>query len=173
MKEFQIFFIAILAVSILSGCGGGSKRVSMPAGTSRDIAVLSLGADTSQLSADQIALLNRTLTWMDRNLMQVLKKKGLQPTRINAEQDFTGSGNGHLLKVSITDHKMIPKGARFWGGMMAGADLLTAHFDLVDRNHTTVLSWDDAQGSTKGGTYCARTINRNAAEKIVNHFSNF
>ncbi len=76
MKELQIFFIAVLAVSILSGCGGGSKRVSMPAGTSRDIAVVSLGADTSQLSADQIALLNRTLTWMDRNLMQVLKKRG-------------------------------------------------------------------------------------------------
>lgn len=171
MKKLQIFLTAILAVSLFSGCGGGSKSVSMPVGVSQDIAVLSLGADTSELTPDQIALLNRTLTWMDRDIMQVLKRKGMAPTRINAEQDFTGAGNSYLLKISITHHKMIPKGARFWGGMMAGADTLGAHFDLVDQNNQTVLSWDDMQGSTKGGTYCAKTINRNAGEKIASHFS--
>lgn len=171
MKHLQIVLTTIFVVSLFTGCGGGSKRVTLPESVSRDIAILSLGADTSTLSPDQIALLNQTLNWMDRNIMQVLKRKGLQPARINAENDFTGAGNGFLLKITITDHKMIPKGARMWGGMMAGADRLGAHFDLVDPNHKTVLSWDDTQGSTKGGTYCAQTINRNAAEKIMNYLS--
>jgi hypothetical protein len=170
MKKFQFFLTAILAVTLFSGCGGGSKSVSMPAGVSGEIAVLSLGADTSMLNPDQIALLNQTLNWMDRNLLQALKKTGLQPTRVNSEEEFTGTG--YLLKVAITDHKMIPRGARMLGGMMAGADILTAHFDLVDQNRRTVLSWDDTQASTKGGTYSAQTINRNAAAKIAEYLGN-
>ena len=170
MKRLLIILAAIFVVSLFTGCGGGSKRVALPQGVAKDIAVLSLGADTSALSPDQIALLNQTLTWMDRDILQVLKRNGMQPARINAESDFT-VGTSYLLKISITSHKMIPKSARFWGGMMAGADLLGAHFDLVDSNKKTVLSWDDTQGSTKGGTYCAQTINRNAAKKIVDYLS--
>jgi hypothetical protein len=67
---------------------------------------------------------------------------------------------------------MIPKGIRFVAGMMAGADRLSADFELIDPHHQTVLSWDDTQGSTKGGTYCAQTLNRNAVERIVTHLSN-
>ena len=171
MKHFQIVLMVVFIASLFTACGGGSKRVSLPEGVSRDISVLSLGADTSSLSPDQIALLNQTLNWMDRDILQVLKRNGFQPTRINAENEFTGSANGYLLKTSITHHKMIPKSARFWGGMMAGADLLSAHFDLVDSNKETILSWDDTQGSTKGGTYCAQTSNPNATNKIVDHLA--
>lgn len=171
MKHVLIVLTALFTVTFFSGCGGGSKKVSLPQGVSADIAVLSLGADISSLNPDQIALLNQTLNWMDRNIMQTLGKSGFQPTRINAESDFTGAGSGYLLKIAITDHKMIPKGVRFMAGMMAGTDRLGAHFDLVDRNHQTVLSWDDTQRSTKGGTYCAQTINRNAIAKIVDYFS--
>ena len=171
MKHFLIVLTAIFTVTFFAGCGGGSKTVNLPEGVSRDIAVLSLGADTSSLNQDQIDLLDQTLNWMDRNIMQTLGRSGFQPTRINTENDFSGSGNGYLLKISITDHKMIPKGVRFMAGMMAGTDRLEAHFDLVDQNHKTVLSWDDTQGSTKGGTYCAQTLNRNAVERIVNYLS--
>ncbi len=66
---------------------------------------------------------------------------------------------------------MIPKGARFLGGMMAGADQLGAHYDLVDSSGKTVLSWDDFQGSAKGGTYCAQALNRNTATKIAAYLS--
>ncbi|MFN2365356.1 MAG: hypothetical protein ABR523_02700 [Desulfurivibrionaceae bacterium] len=165
MKRFLIVLTAILATGFFAGCGGSAKTVKLPAGVSGDIAVLSLGADTSNLNQDQIALLNHTLNWMDRDIIQILKRTGFQPTRIGAANDF--AGNGYLLKIAITDHKMIPRGARMLGGMMAGADRLGAHFDLVDANRRTVLSWDDTQSSTKGGTYCAQTLNRNAAERIA------
>jgi hypothetical protein len=172
MKNFAIVLTAIFAVALFTGCGGGSKKVALPAQVSRNIAVLSLGADTSNLNRDQIALLNQSLDWMDRDIMRALGKQGFQPTRVNTENEFTGAGNGYLLKITITDHKMIPKGIRFVAGMMAGADRLSADFELIDPHHQTVLSWDDTQGSTKGGTYCAQTLNRNAVERIVTHLSN-
>lgn len=165
MKRFLIVLTAILTTGFFAGCGGSAKTVNLPAGVSGDIAVLSLGADTSNLNQDQIALLNHTLNWMDRDIIQILKRSGFQPSRIEAGNDF--AGNGYLLKIAITDHKMIPKGARMLGGMMAGADRLGAHFDLVDANSRTVLSWDDTQASTRGGTYCAQTLNRNAAERVA------
>ncbi|MBU1737880.1 MAG: DUF4410 domain-containing protein [Proteobacteria bacterium] len=168
MKKLQILLLAFLAVTFFSACGGGgSERVTLREGVSGDIAVLSLGADTSGLNGDQVALLNQTLNWMDRDIIQALKRTGLQPKRIQSEGEFTR--NGYLLKITITDHKMIPKGARFMAGMMAGADVLSAHYDLVDRNGQIVLAWDDTQASTKGGTYCAKTLNRNAAQKIADH----
>ena len=171
MKRLTVILAILLLVSFTAGCGGGRQRVTLPQGVSGDIAVLSLGADTTGLNNDQIALLQRTLNWMDRDILPSLARKGFNPVRINKESDFTGTGNGHLLKISITKHKMIPKGARIWGGMMAGADQLGAHYDLVDSSGKTVLSWDDFQGSTKGGTYCAQTLNRNTANKIATYVS--
>lgn len=171
MKRLTVILAILSLVSFTAGCGGRSKKVGLPQGVSGDIAVLSLGADTTGLNNDQVALLQHSLNWMDRDILRSLSRKGLNPVRINNESDFTGAGNGHLLKISITKHKMIPKSARFWGGMIAGADQLGAHYDLVDSSGKTVLSWDDFQGSTKGGTYCAQTLNRNTADKIAAYLS--
>ncbi|MBU0730662.1 MAG: DUF4410 domain-containing protein [Proteobacteria bacterium] len=167
MKRFVLILSTLLLIGFMAGCGGGTKRVALPAGASSDIAVLSLGADTTGLSDDQVDLLQRNLDWMDRNLVQTLNKKGFNSAQIQDEKAFTGAGNSLLLKISITKHKMIPKGARMLGGMMAGADILSVHYDLVDSNGKIVLAWDDSQGSTKGGTYCAQALNRNAADKIA------
>jgi hypothetical protein len=168
MKHLLLVLTVFFTLSLFTGCGG-PKRARLPQGASPDIAVLSLGADTSSLNQDQVALLNQTLKWMDRDIIQGLKRSGMQPTRITSEDEF--SGRGMLLKVSITNHKMIPKGARFLGGMMAGADVLGAHFDLLDQSKRVVLSWDDTQASTRGGTHAAQTLNRNTIDRIVNHLS--
>jgi hypothetical protein len=161
--------MVLLLASITAGCGGATKKVSLPAGISNNIFVLSLGADTSFLNGDQKALLQQTLDWMDKDLIQLLNRKGFTAGRIHDENEFTEANNGHLLKVSITDHKMIPKGARIWGGMMAGNDRLNAHYELVDKSGKTVMSWDDIQSSTRGGTYVAQALNINSADKIASY----
>jgi len=167
MKRFILIMLALL-VGSLAGFGGATE--AQAAKLSGDIAVLNQGADTSALNKDQIKLLQRSLTWMDRDLPKVLKKTGLKPTLIKAEKDFSG-GDSLLLKLTVTDHKMIPRGARFLGGMMAGADRLSVHYELIDKSGKTVLTWDDSQSSTRGGTYCAKTLNRNAVKKIVEHLN--
>ena len=171
IRDLTIVLSALLVVSFFAGCGGAPQKVILPANVSADIAVLSLGADTSSLNQDQIDLLQRSLDWMDRDIISSLARKGFNAFHIKNEDEFTGAGNSHLLKIAITDHKMIPKGARFLAGMMAGADRLNAHYDLVNAKGETVLSWDDVQASTKGGTYCAQTLNRNAVEKVATFLS--
>ena len=84
---------------------------------------------------------------------------------------FADSNNVHLLKYSITDHKIIPFSARFGFGMMAGADRLGVHYDLIDSSNKTVLSWDDTQASTQGVAKCIDVINRNTIEKLRGYFS--
>ncbi len=103
---------------------------------------------------------------MDRDIIISLTRYGFNAVHIDNEESFQGTENSHLLKIAITDHKMVPKGARIWGGMMAGADRLNAHYDLVDAGGNTVLTWDDVQASTKGGNYCAQSLNRNVAKKV-------
>ena len=169
MKRLAMILASMLLVSFTAGCGGGTKRVALPPGVSTDIAVLALGADTTGLNADQVALLQQSLTWMDRDIIRSLTRRGFNAALISNGENF--NGNGHLLTISITKHKMIPKGARFMAGMMAGADVLAAHYELANAGGKTVLSWDDSQASTKGGTYCAQTLNRNATQKIASFLS--
>lgn len=169
MKRFLIVLTIIFAISLTTGCV--SRTVNLSQGFSPEIAVLSLGTDTSMLDQDQSDLLDESRKWMDTNLVQALGRKGFRPTLINSESDFTGSDNGYLLKFSITDHKMISEGVKYFVGSLAGTDRIGAHFDLVDSDHKTVLSWDDTQASKHGVNYCARTINLNAVNKIVNYFS--
>jgi hypothetical protein len=159
--------LLVLSLFLLAACGGGPKPGKLPAGVSGNLSVLFLGADTTGLTADQVALVGQTLAWMERDQINVLKRKGFNAARIADAKDFRSYENGYLLKVAITDHKMIPKGARFMVGMMAGADRLNAHYELFDSRGRQLLAWDDVQASTKGGTYCAQTLNRNAAEKVA------
>lgn len=72
---------------------------------------------------------------------------------------------------AFCDHKIISEGVKYLVSSMVGTDRLGAHYDLVDSNHKTVLSWDDTQASKHGVNYCARIINLNAANKIVDYFS--
>ncbi len=167
MKRIATVFTIFLLLSFTSGCGPAAKKVSLPAGVSGDIYVQSLGADTSRLNEDQKALLQETLNWMDKDLLNTLKRSGFNPNLIKNENDFKAVQDGFLLKMKITDHKMIPKGARFLGGMMAGNDRLNAHYDFIDNKGKVLLSWDDVQNSTRGGRYCAQVLNTNTVNKIV------
>ena len=169
MRRHLIILTIIFAISLITGCV--SKTVNLAPEFSPVIAVLSLGTDTSMLNQDQKALFNKNKEWMDKNIIQTLGRKAFRPVLINAESDFTGADNGYLLIVSITDHKIINDGVKYLFGSIAGTDRLGVHFDLVDSNHKTVLSWDDTQASKHGVNYCARNINLNAANKIVNYFS--
>jgi hypothetical protein len=171
MKRLAAILSALLLVSLATGCGGGSKSPVHIKGPTKTIALLPSKADSSGLNQDQIALLQQTLEWMDRDLAQGLKRRRFNVVRINDETEFGRIDGNYLLKINITNHRLIPKGARFLAGMMAGSDLITANYTLIDARGLTLLSWDDAQGSAKSGTRCASTLNRNATNKLVTFMS--
>lgn len=167
MKRWLTVVVCLVLVGSFAGCGGG-RKVVMPPGASNAIAVLPLGADTAGLSGDQVALLEETLAWMHRDLVNGLTRRGFSAVLLRSEGEF--SRQGHLLRVTVTSHKLVPRGARAWGGMMAGADKLDAHYELVDAGGATVLAWDDGKASTSSGRAVAQALNRGALQKITAHF---
>ena len=168
MKRYLLLALATLILTgLIAGCGGNTKTVKLPPGVNSDLAVLCLGADTTGLNNDQIALLQKYLTWMDQDIIKVLKKSGFAAAHIKNTNDF--KGNGHLLKVSITKHKIIPNSVRMVAGMMAGGDVLAAHYELLDSRNKPVLTWDETQASARNVYYCAKTLNRNAAAKVASY----
>ena len=169
-KVLSIVVSALFTVSVLAGCGG-SPKVTLPENVSSNLAVLQLPPDTTNLSQDQIDLLDERLQWVKGDLINRLRAKGFNAFLITQENEFTGAGNSHLLKYAITDHKMIPKGARFWGGIMAGTDRLNIHYDLVNAGRQSVLSWDDLQSSTRSWVVIAQKLNQNAVEKVATFLS--
>jgi predicted small lipoprotein YifL len=164
MKRWLTVVVSLMLLGSLAGCGG-ARRVVLPPGASNAIAVLPLGADTASLTGDQIELLRSTLDWMNRDLVNSLNRRGFGAVLIGAEQEF--SREGHLLRVKITAHKLIPRGARAWAGMMAGADRIDAHYELVDAAGATVLAWDDGKASTSSSRAVCQALNRGAAQKVA------
>lgn len=167
MKHLAAALAVLLVAMLVPGCGGGSKRAVQSTGAMKTITILPPGADATGLNADQAILLQQTLDWMDRDLGQNLRRSRFNVVHGKSEKEFVKNDNSYLLKTTITYHRLIPKGARFMGGMMAGTDQLTARYELVDTKGATVLSWEDNQGSTKNGRKCASTLNRNATNKIA------
>lgn len=169
MKRFFILMTVVFVICLAAGCV--TRTVNLTRDFSPELAVLPLGADTSMLDQEQSDSLMKVLERMDKNIIQMLGGSGFIPILINSESDFIGADNRYLLKVSITDHKMIPEGAKYLVGSLAGTDRLEAHYDLVDSDNKTVLSWDDSQSSKHGVNYCATIINRNTVNKLVKYFS--
>jgi hypothetical protein len=81
-----------------------------------DIAVLSSCGDITELSPAQIQARENVGTYMDRYLIQGLKKQKFDALLINNKEDKFKTA--YLLEVTITALKEVSRKARFWGGMM-------------------------------------------------------
>jgi len=135
----------------------------------KSLAVFSSRGDATQLTPGQIAARDDVGTYMDRYLIQGLNKQKMNAVLLNKKEEK--SETACLLEVTITDLKEVSKNARFWGGMMAGANTLYLHYDFSDPKGKNIFSWDDSIGSTKSSRHCAQALNKKAIEKIAAYFN--
>ncbi len=162
-KKLLILFSISLLLNVTAGCGGG-KQAAVKPGAGGDIAVLSLRGDTSILTDDQHAELVRVGRWMDKDIIKQLKRAGYNATLIESQKEFKGSG--HLLIIDVAKFTAGNRAARAFVGYGAGASSLDLTYKLLNSQGSIIKQWDDGVGSSKGGTYCAQTLNRNAAQKV-------
>ena len=163
MKCSGMIVLIVLFVGLLSVYDGNTASKE-----SRDLAVLSSRGDISELTGAQVTARENVGQYMDRYLIQGLKKQGYNALLLNNKEEW--SGTGYLLQVTIVGLKEVSKKARFWGGMMAGANTLNLHYDLLDSQGKSLLSWDDGVGSTKSSRHCAQALNKKAVQKITSYF---
>lgn len=166
MAKRLLLLCSLLLLTLSIGCSGvktNQKTVST-ALTGGDMSVLSLRGDTSGMTKDQIVELKRVGTWMDRDIIKQLKKAGYNPKLLKSRKDFKGPG--HLLIIDVAKFKAGNKAARVFVGFGAGGSSLDLKYKLIDSRGASMSSWEDGVGSSKGGTYCAQTLNRNTIKKL-------
>jgi hypothetical protein len=138
--------------------------VSVAVGLSGEMSVLSLRGDTSKLTHDQVVELERVGKWMDRDIIKQLKRAGFKAKLIKERKDFKGAG--HLLIIDVAKFKAGNRAARAFIGFGAGASSLDLKYNLLDSHGKSLATWKDGSGSSRGGTYCAQTLNRHVIKKL-------
>jgi hypothetical protein len=166
MKKTILFLSILLLVGLNSGCG--KKQISLNPGKGQDMTVLTLDGNLTSLNADQQRELDIVMRWMDRDIIQSLNRSGFNATLIKDRNNYK-KGMGKLLIIDVDAFNPGSRAARAFVGYGAGAASLDLDYVLLNENGGELLRWKDGVGSSKGGTYCAQTLNRNGVEKIVQY----
>lgn len=164
MKRVALLLSLLLLVGVAGGCG--KKRVSLNPGVAKNLTVLSLDGNLPDQTADQVIELKSVITWMDRDIIKHLRQSGFNAVLIKNKTDYKAN-MGKLLIIDVEDFHAGNRAARAFVGFGAGASSLSLSYDLLDEKGAVVDHWKDSVGSSKGGTYCAQTLNRNALDRIV------
>ena len=169
LKRSLLVSLLIIFISLTAGCGGTkapqkTADVTGAAVTNGNISVLSLRGDTSEMSQDQIVELERVGTWMDRDIIKQLNRAGYTAKLLKSRSDF--SGVGYLLIIDVDKFRAGNRAARAFVGFGAGSSSLDLNYQLLDSQKKVVSEWKDGVGSSKGGTYCAQTLNRNTIKRL-------
>ncbi|OEU60450.1 MAG: hypothetical protein BA870_12235 [Desulfuromonadales bacterium C00003094] len=161
-----LLVLFVLFITMVSGCvtTRAPKQATGAATSDGMISVLSLRGDTSSMTQDQIVELQRVGTWMDRDIIKQLKRVGYSAKLLKSRRDFSGAG--HLLIIDVDKFNPGNRAARVFVGFGAGAASLDLDYQLINSRNKRVAQWKDGVGSSKGGTYCAQTLNRNAIEQL-------
>jgi hypothetical protein len=169
LKRFICVSFLVLFVTLAMGCNGArttSKTGAVsPAGPAGEMSVLSLRGDTSSMTQDQIVELQRVGKWMDRDIIKQLSRAGYKSKLITSRKAFKGPGN--LLIIKVAKFRPGNRAARAFVGFGAGGSSLDLHYQLFDSRGAVLSAWGDGVGSSRGGTYCAQTLNKKALAKLA------
>ncbi len=161
-KKKLLVVLLILLVTAVTGCN--SSKSTYKTGAAGEISVLSLSGDTSEMTVDQVTELKRVKAWMDRDIIKQLTRAGYSAKMVKSRDDFKGPG--HLMIIEVDKFNPGNRAARAFVGFGAGASSIDLDYKILDSQKKLVGQWKDGVGSSKGGTYCAQTLNRNAIKQL-------
>ena len=168
MKRILLLFFLTLSLGTTAGCGR-PQAVIEPV-RSETIAVLtSAKKESRQLSHQDQKELRRVMSWLDRDIVELLRQNNFETVLLQDMQEYT-SGMGPLFIINVEYFNpgvttSLPRGRS--GNPVSSLDL---NYKLLDQRGALLTEWQDGVHSIKGGTYCARTLNRRAVAKISEFF---
>lgn len=168
MKRLTLLLSFVLLVGLTGGCVKNSAKetegqAKPQAGTR--IAVLTLDGNLPGQTADQARELNIVMDWMDSDIIKIMNKAGYEAVLIKQRQAYKRE-MGKLLVIEVERFNAGNRAARAFVGYGAGAASLGLTYKLFDENGRSLAEWRDEVGSSKGGTYCAQTLDRRALDKV-------
>ncbi len=159
--------VLFLMVVVGGAVGCGKKQVNLDPDVPRELTVLSLHGDVSDQTKEQQIELNSVVRWMDSNLLRLLKRTGFNAVLVKDIEKYQ-KGTGNLLVVDVDRYNAGNRIARVFISFGAGASSLDLNYKFYDENGAVLEEWKDGVGSSKGGTYCAQTLNKKVVWKIAN-----
>jgi len=108
---------------------------------------------------------------MERDLDNILERRGKYSTRILKSKDEFKKGAGeYLLDVRMTRYNAGSKAARIIVGFGAGSAALDIHYELTGPHGNTLLSRDDGCATSLDWQRLARKLNENILTAIQARF---
>lgn len=169
MKQFTLVLSLFLLVGLAGGCtqnGTGKGADIKPRAEATNLAIVTLKGDLPGQTPDQARELDLVMQWMDRDIVKIFKQAGFQPVLIKDMQGYKPE-MGKLLVVRVERFDAGSRAARAFVGFGAGAASLDLGYKLLDEKGAVVSEWRDGVGSSKGGTYCAQTLDKRALDKVA------
>lgn len=168
MNKSILLFLLIVTNLITGGCGSREADFS-PSRTDALAVVIYSDKERDQLSTRDQRELQRVIDWMDRDIIDSLRRFGFEMAPLTDIKNYS-SGMGPLFIINVEFFNPgvtsdLPKGRM--GSRVSSLDL---SYRLLDERGYLLAEWQDGAHSIKGGTYCARTLNRRATQKILELF---
>lgn len=158
-----LHFIIIFVVAIgLGGCGSKQQNYSLD--QKRTVAVLSVSSKVADLVDYEKKELDRVVRWMDRDLIERLRKKKFKTSYLKEMKDYSKTmGDLFIINVEFFNggRKNRPSKAPD-----TGPSTLELKYTLLDARGALVAEWRDGADSRRGGTYCARLLNKKAVKRL-------
>lgn len=169
MRKMIAMIIGLVLLGAgVSGCGKKAARLNP--GVSPNLVVLTKDGDLPNQTLDQMNELDRVIGWMDRDLLASLKRAGFNASLIKNRSDYKPA-DGDLLVVDVESFNAGNRAMRAFVGFGAGASSLDLDYKLINSDGIVLKEWKDGVGSSKGGTYCAQTLNRNSVGTLTAYFN--
>lgn len=168
MKRMPLLFLFSIFILISVGCG--KKETSTATSREDSIAVLTIAdKEREQLSPDDQKELHRVMTWLDRDVVDLLRDNGFQTVMVDDMKSYSSS-MGPLFIINVVFFNPGVTASLPQGRMGNPVSSLDLGYKLLDERGALLTEWQDGAHSIKGGTYCARTLNRRALVKINGFF---
>ena len=165
MKKLALLLLlSLVAIGVLSGCG--KKRATLNPNADETIAILTLDGNLPDQTADQKTELKIVMDWMDKDIIKNLNRSGFNAILIKSKKSYK-KNMGNLLVITVDDFNAGNRALRTFVNFGAGGSSLDLDYKLYNQSGKKIKSWKDGVGSSKGGTYCAQTLNVNAQNKLV------
>ena len=160
--------VGMLAL-LLTGCSSIPRAPLTETGEKIEMYVLSNRGDPDEMTERQYAHRNEVGQWMERDLMNILRRSGYEARQISSRDEFEPAPARYLLEMTIDSYHAGSSAARMMVGYGVGAASQDNSYALYGVGEEPLLDWTDGAGTSGHWTEIPRVLNRNTVRRITRY----
>jgi len=167
MKKYSIIMCLVLFVMLVAGCARVPQAPLTVAGEKIEIMVFSDRGNPAELTERQYKYRIEVGQYMERDLINLLRRSGYQATLITSKDKFEAHASRYLLIVKIVSYNPGSSAARMFVGFGAGAASLDNKYEFYGAGQEPIMVWDDGVGTSEHWTKILKKLNTNTVKRIT------